>query len=544
VSKRAVLHGPPASSFPGPERRRPTFAPPEHGLPDAPQTVRGRTVESSRARSLLLRPLTAAACGAVLALGSAAVPRPLAAQGYNAHVRTGLASVELRPLVEDSVPEATVAGQGLLRRLPDGTVVTCITGDYCHWYGSGRVRSLTTVTQEIQLAAWPGIRGLAFHAHLRGWYGSDGDWPLSSHRLEAMTAYLSYDIDRFHLQAGRQDRYDALGYRNFDGLSARWNGLDPFSFEAYGGWYLAPNLDAPLTSSLVSDAEPLAPDDRGLVFGGRVQAHAGRRISGSATYQRVIRTDRLALYSERVAAAGQALIGKATVDVSGRYDLSFLQFDRLRGRVTYPILPDVRVTAQVRHYRPYFPLWTIWGAFSPVGYDGGSGSVSWRIGELGMDLDAGGGYRWYEDSNTAGGNLAGLEDTGWHAFGGASWAMDRWFAKGSYRADIGPGAADMGGDLTVGRRFGQGTWLAVRGTSTRTFGEYRLGDQRLAGADLTGSASLGELSLTGSAGLYRLSYTDRPAIDDWTQFRMYLALGYHFGSTPSVESVLGEGYGR
>lgn len=473
-----------------------------------------------------------------------AVPAGLEAQGYSANFQGGVASVELRPLVRDSVLESTVPGQGLLRRLPNGIVATCIPGEYCRWYGSGSVQSLTTVTEEIHLAAWPGIQGLALHAHLRGWYGSEGKWPLSSHKLEVMTAYLSYDISRFHFEGGRQDRFDGLGYRNFDGLSARWDGLEPLSLEAYGGWYLAPNLDAPLTSSLISDADPLVSiNDRGLVLGGELKAHVGHRLSGSAVYERVIRSDRLALYSERAALTAHAFLGVASLDVSGRYDFSFQQLDQFNSRLTVPIRPGLDLSAEYHHYRPFFPLWTIWGAFSAVGYDGGNGSLAWRIPSLGLGLQAGGGYRWYENSNTAGGNLAGLKDTGWRAFGGANWASGDWFANGQYQADIGPGAADMGGDLSAGRRFGERTWLALRATSTRSFGEYRLGDQRLTGAGLIGSAPLGDLVVTGSAGFYRLSYTDRPAISDWTQFRMFLGVGYRFGSEPTVASVL-KGYGQ
>jgi hypothetical protein len=472
------------------------------------------------------------------------VPAPLAAQGYNAHAQAGFASVQIRPLVRDSVLASTVPGESNLRQLPDGTVVTCIPNNYCRWYGSGAVRSFQTMTEELHLAAWPGIQGLAVHAHLRGWYGSDGNWPLSSHRLEVMTAYLSYDISRLHLEAGRQDRFDGLGYRNFDGLSARWDGFQPFSVQAWGGWYLAPNLDAPLTSSLISDAEPLANlNDRGLVFGGEISGHYGHRVSGSAVYERVIRTDRLALYSERAALTGRALLGPADLDVSARYDFSFQQLDQFRSRLSVPVIHGLSLSATYRHYRPFFPLWTIWGAFSPVGYDEGSGTVGWRVPSLALDLRAGGGYRWYENSNTAGSNLAGLKDTGWRAFGGASWTTGDWFARGDYQADIGPGAADMGGDVSVGRRFGDGTWLALQGTSTRSFGEYRLGDQRLSGAGLTGSTTVADLSVTGSAGFYRLSYTDRPAVSDWTQFRMFLTVGYHFGTQPSVDAVLG-GPGR
>jgi hypothetical protein len=38
--------------------------------------------------------------------------------------------------------------------------------------------------------------------------------------------------------------------------------------------------------------------------------------------------------------------------------------------------PRFSATIGARHYRPFFDLWTVWGVFSPVPYNGVSGSVS------------------------------------------------------------------------------------------------------------------------------------------------------------------------
>lgn len=455
--------------------------------------------------------------------------RELLAQGYRGEVRLEGGVFQLRPLERDSLPERRVQGTGLRRRLPDLTVVDCTPGEYCRWYRSGSVEDVSVITQEVHAVAWSAVQGLSAHAQLRGRIGTSAAWPRSEQRVEALSAYLNYDRGRYRIRAGRQYRTSGLGVYNFDGLSLLWRGFEPLRLEAYGGWSLGRGLNAPRSGDLLAAADEFAPDDRGLVFGGEIGAHWRRTVSGTLAYQREIRTDLDALYSERLAFDATALAGPLDLDVSAVYDLAFAQFNRARLRASVPLPRGLRLTLEGRHRTPFFELWTIWGAFSPVGYNEGSVSLGWRAAGTGVRLQAGGGYRAY-DQTRAGTDIVPIRDDGWRAFGAAGWTDSRWYAGGSYEAEIGFGSTRQGGDANLGYLFGNGARIGLRATSTRTFGEFRLGEQRLTGLAVDGGFRAGRLRITGSGGIYRLTLDEAPAVTDWTQLRTYVSMAYVFGT--------------
>jgi hypothetical protein len=194
--------------------------------------------------------------------------------------------------------------------------------------------------------------------------------------------------------------------------------------------------------------------------------------------------------------------------------------------------------AQVRRYTPHFELWTIWGAFSPVGFDETRGWLAWNSPGGDVRLEAGGAYRTYEDTD-AGAQFARLEDDGWRAFGRARWDRDQWFADGSYRAEEGSGAARYGGDLAVGRNFGTGRYVSLRTTSSQNFSEFRLGEQVTAGGGIDAAWRLGDVTLTGGWAVYWLSYDGQPRVSDWTQQRLRAGASYHFGTEPETPDRIG-----
>ena len=59
-----------------------------------------------------------------------------------------------------------------------------------------------------------------------------------------------------------------------------------------------------------------------------------------------------------------------SLSAGGEYDLSYQAWGSADGAVRWSSRL-VDVTLGARRYRPFFPLWTIWGAFSPIGHDGG-----------------------------------------------------------------------------------------------------------------------------------------------------------------------------
>lgn len=472
--------------------------------------------------------------GALLAgaLALLAGPARLAAQGYTAEVSVQGRVVELRGLVRDSLPEGQVPGDGLQRTLADGTVVFCIPDEFCRWYPSGDEETVSLVTEDVRVSTWTGIRGLAAHVHVRGRYGSDEFWPRSEQEVEAVYAYLSYEREPFRVRAGRQHRVNGLGYYNFDGGALLWRGYDPVRVEIYGGWSLARNLNAPRTGSLLEDADEFAPDDRGYLLGADVRGDWGRRVSGAITYQREIRTDRLALYTERVGGDVGVRLGDVIVDLAADYDLGWEEFNEASVRVATPLPRGFELMGQARRYIPHFELWTIWGAFSPVGFDEGRVWVAWNAPRADLRLEAGGAYREYEETD-AGAEFVRLENSGWRAFGRASYGRGGWFANGSYRAEEGSGAARYGGDLSLGYEFDPGTWIALRGTSSQSFSEFRLGEQVTAGGGIDGSLRLGEVRIVGGWAVYDVTYEDRPAVDDWRQVRGHFGVSYRFGTEPA-----------
>lgn len=476
-----------------------------------------------------------------LALTLLASPAPLAAQGYTAEVSVNGWMIELRGLRRDSLPESQVPGEGLRRELDDGTVVVCIPGEFCRWFPSGDEETVSLVTEDVRVSAWPGIEGLAVHAHVRGRYGSDGFWPRADEEVEAVYAYLSYDQELFKVRAGRQHRTNGLGYYNFDGAAAQWKGFDPVRVEVYGGWSLARNLNQPRTGSLLEDADEFAPDARGLLFGVDVTARWGQRATGGFTYQREIRSDELALYTERMAGDVGLRLGRMAVDLAADYDLGWEEFNEASIRVAAPIAAGFQAMGQARRYTPHFELWTIWGAFSPVGYDEGRLWVAWSDPNGRLRVEGGGAYRTYEETD-AGARFAALEDDGWSGFGRVRWGSRRgWFADGSYRAEESSGAARYGGDLSVGYDFRSGRWISVQGTSTTSFSEFRLGEQVTAGGGVAGAWRLDEdIRITGGWSVYDVTFDDRPRVENWTQQRGHLGVSYRFGDRPGERGRGGE----
>lgn len=460
------------------------------------------------------------------------LPGTTLAQGYRAEVRVYGMTTELQSLQPDSLPENAVPGSGLRRTLEDGTIAGCIPGGFCRWYRSGPIEDLSLVTQDVRVSSWTGIEGLAAHAHVRGRYGSNDNWPRTEQDFEAVTAYVSYEQPSFQLRAGRQYQTNGLGFANFDGASLRWRGFKNLRVDLYGGWSLAPGLNAPRDGDLLSDAVDFPTDKRGVVLGVGISGRILDRAQSSLLYQREIRSDRLGLYTERIAADSRLQLGPATIDLSTDYDLVFEEFNEALVRVAAPVTHGTEIVGQIRHYTPHFELWTIWAAFSPVGYDEGRASVAWQIPQRNVRLEAGAAYRAYEETD-AGADFVRVEEDAWSGFGRARWQTGEWFVSAGYRAERGSGAARYGGDVRLGRRFGPDAHLAIHGASTQSFSEFRRGEQLTNGGGLDGSLRWRDFTLSGNWSVYSIAFDARPRVSDWTQYRASLGIAYAFGSEPT-----------
>ena len=467
----------------------------------------------------------------VLVLLGAAPARP---QGLRGSLSASGNVIELRDLERDSLPSDQVPGADIRRRLEDGTVVTCIPDEFCRWYATGERRAVSLVTQDLVVAGWPGLQGVSAHAHLRSRYGSDDFWPRTQQEFEVIAAYGSWDRGDFQVRAGRQFRTSRLGYRNFDGAAFLWRGFDPLRIDVYGGWSLAPGLNSAHDGTLLEEADPFPPGERGLVWGLDVLGRVGRNASGQVGYERVIRAGEAdALYSERASAAMKLDLERVAIEGSATYDLAFDEVNEALLRIILPLPSAVELSAQARRYAPFFELWTIWGAFSPTGFSEGRISAAWRVTGSSVRVHGGAVYRAYDETNTEA-KFPTIEEDAWRAFGGARWDRSEWFVDGRVLADRGAGAARYGGDLLLGRRFGPDTYLALRGISSQSFSEFRLGEQSTTGWSGEGSLQLGELILTGSWGLYDITFEDQPRLGDWTQQRGHLGVTWRFGTEPVI----------
>ncbi len=458
-------------------------------------------------------------------------PSGLSAQGVAGELRIRGDIVGFQRLQRDSVAESQVPGTGAVRQLSDGTVVSCTTGGYCRWYGSGATDNVYPLYQDLRASGWTGIEGLSIHTALRARLGSDEAWPRTEQEVEAITAYVAYRTSDWWARAGRLYRSGTLGYKNFDGGSLVWSGVKPLRLEAYGGWSLGIGLVAPRNGELLTEADAFAPNDRAYIYGFDGAVDFGPTFSANVQYQREIRTDETGLYTDRIGGSVRSVVGPSTLDGTITYDLAFKKINLARVQVNTPVGSGFGLVLEGRHYRPFFEYWTIWGSFSPVAYTEGRGMLTWTSPKAGLTLEAGGGYRDYDDDDS-GVDWVDVKEDGFRLYGGGHWVNGPWFVDGGYRTEQGFGDSRFGGDLTVGRRIGDDAQVSLFGSSTKTFSEFRIGEQLGTGGGVAAMWDVGAFTLQGSAALYRINYEDRARMSDWTQPRVHLSIAWRFGSTP------------
>src|SRR5690606_5861613 len=85
------------------------------------------------------------------------------------------------------------------------------------------------------------------------------------------------------------------------------------------------------------------------------------------------------------------------------------------------VAPHATMTVGARRYMPFFDLWTIWGAFSPVAFNAYHAMVT--SSPLPGLVLRGRGERYIFDEAGASTPLVQVEDRGWRAEGGATWQV-------------------------------------------------------------------------------------------------------------------------
>lgn len=487
-----------------------------------------------------MRMMRSTLAAAVLA-GAAATG--LGAQGVIIQGSSSMQFLDMRPVVSDSVPfAATDSVSVLFRRTPNGVLTTCVQGDpYCYYYTSAPRASLTAMMQDLDVTAWGLGRGISVHAQLRGRTAA-GDardlWPQANQRFDVLAAYVEMDRAALQAKLGRQWVASGLGMFNFDGASLTVHPMTAISVTAYGGGTLVQGLDRPLGAAALSPVEDIPPVDKSFVVGGTVQIRPGPSGAVRVQYQREVRNDLGALYSERMAADAEFRVGFGSLGGVATRDLATETFNDLAAHVAFNPWHGLASRFEVRHYVPYFDLWTIWGAFSPVGYNEGTATINWNSPGSRLALGLSGGRRSYENTYTGVAWLP-LRTSGWRV--GATGALrpaDAWTVQGDYHMDINFGASSTDGDVSLRWQPSDRGSLAVHGTAFQNIYEFTVGEGRVWGTGVEGTYRVrSDVRVIADATVYRHTGRNQPELADWDQRRASVRLEWRVGGEPGGWTV-------
>ena len=463
------------------------------------------------------------------------------AQTIRATGTTTLQYVELRPLVDDSVGASLVGGEGLARYTEDGRLVRCAaTAEFCRFTRSGSVISTVPATQDVSLSVWGLGQGIRGYAKVRGRTvvsGENGLWPRADDRHDVLVAYAEVDRGPIRIRAGRQWKVSGLGYYNYDGGSALLR-KGAFSVEGYAGWSLARGLNEPRTSESLAAIESFATDTRAHIFGGQVSYRPRSGAALSALYQREIRVDRAGLHSERAALDGVFRRGRHSLEGSLEVDVGLRTVNEALLRAWFLPLPALGVGVYGRRYRPFFELWTIWGAFNPVGFDEYGTNALWSRGRTTVQVRAA--RREYNETD-ASFTFGPVRTDGWNVgITGSTRLAQRWLLQGGFRTDIGFGAAKDNGYVRVQRQFQNDTSVGLHLQAFQRIYEFRVDKGTVIGLGADASLRLGsQARVSGSLTSYNHSVGDTSLDVDWSQLRGSLRVDWTLGSEPTASTVRG-----
>ncbi|HEY6827303.1 MAG TPA: hypothetical protein VI259_10610 [Gemmatimonadaceae bacterium] len=471
---------------------------------------------------------------ALIALTAVALSSRLGAQGVRWTATSVANYVELRPVAADSIPDSLTTGTGLVRSSGLG-LVSCPAGhDQCYFYQSlDRIHTIP-FTQDVTGTAWGLGQGVSVYAHFRAASNLGGLtqlWTGEEDHFATLAAYVELNRDQWTARAGRQWLTSQLGVNNYDGASFAIRPARGVTLEAYGGRALVQGLSQPYTSGELASADNIPPDDGGLIFGVTGSWRASAADAINAEYQRVIRADRAGFYSDRASVDAVYTLDGTILTLQSQIDLATTAINEFVVRASRPFSARVGGSIEYRHSTPFFPLWTIWGVFSPVGFNEARGDGRWQSADGKWWTTLGGGYRQYQDTHTGVGFLP-LRDNGWTLLATGGWRPGGSFdVNGSYRRDIGPGASKSDGSAGVRWTRSDDRWLGITASATQNIFEYRLANGYLLGAMLDAGIPLTpSLRIVGQVGAYQQIASNTPSTTvNWTQRRALLRLEWSGG---------------
>jgi hypothetical protein len=416
--------------------------------------------------------------------------------------------VQLRPLVYDSVTNAFV---------------------------SGNREYAAPVTEDLEINAWGlGVTGLRAYGLLRfreSIGGSELVWPRYSDHFDLLWGFLELERVKYRLRVGRLQRRSELGVYAFDGGLATFRPRSNVRLEAYGGRGLARGLLDPYNASAVSSIDPVVPSTGSLLVGASAWYAPTAGSWFSALYQRELTTDRTGLISERIALDGEVAAG-AHVVLAGYADadLAMGQWGKARLSAMLRLPREGRLEAAVYRYRPLLPLNTIWGVFTPEGYQGASVTADYAPTRR-LTLSSSYSFRLYEPASEETPFEPNLSDRSDMVTAGARWIAGDVQFSGQYHFLSGYGGGQSGGDVEVAYDRGGQLRLGVFGTGFQQAEEFRVAYGTLLGCGLNARAQVTPaFSLRGQLARYWQTGTKGGKAPDWSQLRGSLTVEIAFGA--------------
>lgn len=418
-------------------------------------------------------------------------------------------------------------------KTPDGHAALCGSSHCTYFLPGPELRGIPWVTQ-ADIAAWGvGAPGISLRATAR--YATDlGDgtaWPGTAPEFQLVEGYLEYAQESLTLRAGRQFLASRLGAYGLDGVRATVRDRSRgFEIGGYLGWGLARGSVLPVTDPALNPLNDFQPRDRQIAAGLEL-GWVGTYLEGRLEYRREVDPAVDYFVSER-AAASFALrpIRRLTIAGGGEYDLAFGHAGSAELSATW-LGGGYTLSAGARRYQPFFDLWTIWGAFSPVAYHAwhASGTLS-PVRPLTLRVR---GERFrFEDAEVFTPNVN-VEDRGWRFGWSATWTpLPVLVLDGGYQAEFGPGASSRGYDGRVtwfpGPRFSAG----VHGTRFKRPLELRYSDSDITAAGVDVEFRPNSRWRLGIQATRYDETRERPDAGalDWDQFRVAARLTWLFGS--------------
>ncbi len=448
---------------------------------------------------------------------------PLSAQDYRVRLDARAQSVWFRGLTADSILASSVvpSSSGGLET-PEGRAVRCAGGQYCYYFSPGPALRGIPVATSASIVMWGlGVQGLSLRASGRFLtdLGSDDVWPGTEPAAQLIEGMFEYQRAALLARVGRQLVPSRLESMGFDGGWLRYR-IERASLDltGYGGWGLGQAAAVSPLNPALNPLDEWRPRDRQIVAGLEA-AWLYRDIDLRGEYRREIDPEDDYFVSERAALSLGARHRAFRLHGGIDYNMAEGHVGNADATLTY-LRPRYSISTGARRYRPYFNLWTLWGAFSPVPYNALSISGEARITSR-MSVNGRAERYKYESAEVSTGLVPQLEDRGWRArIGGNAALSERWTLDANYGIERGPGAsarsADVSATFSQSERFSVDAYagslarpleLRYYDATSRWIGgraQLQLGDQRRVWADAAAVGDDRERPDTGGSSLDQL----------------------------------------